>query len=47
MGEGAVDQGGPRREFFRLLAMNASEHYFVGKKTNKFFVNNVTAFKVL
>ena len=43
IGEGAVDQGGPRREFFRLLALGAADRYFIGKDTMKFMDTNVTA----
>ncbi len=46
MGEGAIDHGGPRREFFRLLSLSASEKYFQGIAGNKYFVNNVTALLV-
>ena len=46
MGEGAIDHGGPRREFFRLLAKEASEHYFQGAPGCKFFTNNVIALQV-
>lgn len=46
MGEGAIDHGGPHREFFRLLAMEASEHYFQGPPGCKFFTNNVVALQV-
>lgn len=28
--EGAVDHGGPKREFFRLFAKNAAQAYFRG-----------------
>ena len=46
VGEGAIDHGGPRREFFRLLAKEASEHYFHGAPGCKFFTNNVIALQV-
>ena len=42
VGEGAVDQGGPRREFFRLLAINARDVFLQGK----FFATNVPAIQV-
>ena len=42
IGEGAVDQGGPRREFFRLLAINARDVFLQGK----FFATNVSAVQV-
>ena len=33
--EGTIDHGGPRREFFRILAMNLAEQYFWGPTDNK------------
>ena len=46
VGEGAVDLGGPRREFFRLLACEAAESpYFCGGILGKFFACNVPAVK--
>ena len=41
-----MDQGGPRREFFRLLALGAADRYFIGKDTMKFMDTNVTALQV-
>ena len=46
VGEGAVDHGGPRREFFRLLAINAKERMFMGPPTRKFFATDVAAIQV-
>ena len=47
VGEGAVDLGGPRREFFRLLACEAAESpYFCGGTLGKFFACNVPAVRV-
>lgn len=46
VGEGSVDYGGPRREFFRLLALNAKERWFVGSSDKKFFTNNVLGVQV-
>ena len=46
MGEGAVDCGGPRREFFRLFAIKAQQKYFVGVPTQKFFSSDVCALQV-
>ena len=46
VGEGSVDYGGPRREFFRLLALNAKEMWFVGSSDKKFFANNVLGVQV-
>ena len=46
VGEGAIDHGGPRREFFRLLALKSSEEFFQGRAGCKFFVNNVVALQV-
>lgn len=45
VGEGAIDSGGPRREFFRLLAVEGANRFFVGHRS-KFFASNVTAFQV-
>ncbi len=38
-----MDYGGPRREFFRLLVLEAAESLFVGVSTSKFFCMNATA----
>ena len=46
IGEGAVDYGGPRREFFRLLALKAGDEFFEGPPTKKFFALNVPAIQV-
>ena len=48
MGEGAVDAGGPRREFFRLLAFEAaySTSYFCGDDDHTLFACNVPAVRV-
>ena len=46
VGEGAVDYGGPRREFFRLLALKAGDVFFEGTPTKKFFALNVPAIQV-
>lgn len=47
VGEGAIDSGGPRREFFRLLGiMCADSAYFHGLENCKFFASNVPAVKV-
>ena len=46
VGEGAIDYGGPRREFFRLLALNAKDTLFMGASDRKFFGNNVSATQV-
>jgi hypothetical protein len=43
--EAAVDLGGPRREFFRLLALKAGETMFIGDR-HKFFNTNVRAIQV-
>lgn len=40
-----MDLGGPRREFFRLFAIQASE-FFVEKEANKFFCTDVKAIQV-
>ena len=46
IGESAIDCGGPRREFFRLLALKSSEGFFQGRSGCKVFVNNVVALQV-
>lgn len=46
MGEGAIDEGGPKWEFFRLLAKDVSATYFVGEEHSKFFQNNILALQV-
>ena len=47
MGEGALDYGGPRREFFRLLSHAARGAYFQGLDDCKFFMANVSAIQVV
>lgn len=46
VGEGAVDQGGPKREFFRLLAQAASKTFFKGSNSKTKFLDNITAVQV-
>ena len=46
VGEEAVDSGGPRREFFRILGMEGARRLFVGNDTKKFFASRVTAIQV-
>ena len=46
MGEGAVDHGGPRMEFFHLLAINAKESMFMGLPIRKFLATDVAAIQV-
>ncbi len=46
VGEGAVDSGGPRREFFRLLASQVSNTLFIGNVKARFFVMNAQALQV-
>lgn len=43
VGEGAIDHGGPRREFFRLFAQKVEEDFFQGSDGNKYFVQNIAA----
>ena len=43
--ESAIDEGGPRREFFLLFAREASKTYFCGSEA-KFLMNNITAVQV-
>ena len=45
-GEGAVDHGGPKREFFRLLAYKAKDLLLRGKDLSMFFSPNVSAVQV-
>ena len=47
VGEGAVDTGGPRREFLRLLAaeLTSSPHFQSGSE-GSFFACNTTGYKV-
>ena len=46
VGEGAVDYGGPRREFLRLLGTGAATSLFIGHPANKFFHMNAQALQV-
>ena len=42
VGEGAVDHGGPKREFFRLFAEQVSTNYFRGDDGQPKFIRNDT-----
>ncbi len=44
--EGAIDSGGPRREFFRLFSMVASEKFLIGETNQKFFCVDICALQV-
>ncbi len=47
VGESAVDEGGPKREFFRLLAYVACTSLFKGGPSNpNFMANNTVAVQV-
>ena len=46
VGEGAIDQGGPRREFFRLLAEEIGSRCMIGKDGHKFWLADVGALQV-
>ncbi len=47
MGESAIDEGGPKREFFRLLSQKATGVYFQGGPSKpNFMINNATAVQV-
>ena len=49
VGEGPVDYGGPRREFFRLLPLRLADDnslYFHGVEGQKFFLCNVNGYRV-
>jgi len=45
VGEGGIDHGGPRREFFRLLAISFGNELMIGD-TSKFMRPDVTALQV-
>ena len=45
VGEGAIDCGGPRREFFRLVALEAKGRFFIGG-LKKFFLCDMMAIQV-
>ena len=45
MNEVSIDLGGPRREFFRFLSLQASECLLRGDQ-KRFFANNVCAIQV-
>ena len=44
--EGGIDHGGPRREFFRMLADEAARTYMIGRDHAKYMDANVTALQV-
>lgn len=46
VGEGSVDYGRPRREFFCFLAFNAKEKWFVGSSDRNFFADNVMGVQI-
>ena len=46
IGESSIDSGGPRREFFRLLAYESSQLYMRGGK-DKYMASNVAALQVI
>lgn len=46
VGEGAVYYGGPRREFFRMLASETADSFFCGNDIMKFFCMNATSLQV-
>ena len=46
VGEGGIDSGGPRREFFRILAREAARMYMKGHDGAKYMDANVTALQV-
>lgn len=47
MGEGGIDHGGPRREFFRILAHEVAGTYTRGPGGTKYMDANITALQVL
>ena len=47
VGEGAIDHGGPTREFFRIFAEQACSIYFRGEEGQpKFFRNDILGVQV-
>ena len=46
VGEGGIDYGGPRREFFRLFAHETAASYFIGPEDAKYMQSNCTALQV-
>ena len=46
VGEWAVDTGGVRREFFRLVALEAKEKFFIGRSFKKSFFCDILAIQV-
>ena len=46
VGEGAIDQGGPKREFFRLFAEQACTYFRGDNKQPKFLRNDILAVQV-
>ena len=46
VGEGGIDTGGPRREFFRLLVEEGSARYLVGTPGKMTFASNTIACQV-
>ncbi len=46
VGEGAVDAGGPRRQFFRILGIEGARVLFVGNDSQTFFASRVVAIQV-
>ncbi len=48
MGKGAIDTGGPRREFYRLLASHASRsNLFAGPDGKNLFSCNIIGVQVI
>ena len=46
VGERAIDEGGPKREFFHLLIQEIGQSEYVQGGTQKFFLANVPAILV-
>ena len=46
VGDGGIDHGGPRREFFRMLADEAVRTYMIGRNYAKYVDANVTVLQV-
>ena len=47
VGEGSIDHGGPKREFFRLLAEQACTYFRGDDRQPKFLRNNILAVQVI
>ena len=46
VGEGGIDQGGPKQEFFRILSNEAVDRYLIGSNDHKFFISDISSLMV-